>query len=56
MALFGVSFWLQTINQISALILVIVIIGTVGQSFIFSTISAILSHATPLIAKGQYWV
>jgi MFS transporter, DHA1 family, tetracycline resistance protein len=45
MMLFGLSFWLQCLNHIPALILVIVIVGTVGQSFIFSTISAILSHS-----------
>ncbi len=45
--LFGLSFTLQALNRSEVLITPIVVLGTVGQSVIFSSICAIISLATP---------
>ncbi|MBP2157524.1 MULTISPECIES: MFS transporter [Asticcacaulis] len=45
--LFGLSFTLQALNSSELLITPIVVLGTIGQSVIFSSICAIISLATP---------
>ncbi|ESQ87358.1 multidrug transporter [Asticcacaulis sp. AC460] len=45
--LFGLSFALQSLHNVEALIAPIVVLGTIGQSVIFPTICAIISITTP---------
>lgn len=50
--LFGLSFALQSLHNVEGLIAPIVVLGTIGQSVIFSTICAILSITTPSDRTG----
>ncbi|ESQ74533.1 tetracycline resistance MFS efflux pump [Asticcacaulis sp. AC402] len=50
--LFGLSFALQGLHSVEWLITPIVVLGTIGQSVIFSTICAIISITTPADRTG----